>query len=150
MAASSGRDTDAITDINITPMVDVVLVLLIIFMATAPLIARRALSVQLPKSARAERAATETARVELNLKRELLLDGRKLSVTDLDRELKRLVELQPAIPLRDEPPHVAGEAFSSGHVCRAIVRRPDPADRLPVVAESPDRVRRGLPQPVEC
>lgn len=96
MASTSKGDSEAITDINITPMVDVVLVLLIIFMAAAPLIARRALSVQLPKSAKSERVATETVRVEFNLKRELLFEGRKLSVPDLDRELKRLVELQPA------------------------------------------------------
>jgi biopolymer transport protein ExbD len=96
MAVSTGRDNDAITDINITPMVDVVLVLLIIFMATAPLIARRAITVQLPKSAKAERAATETLRVELNGKREILLEGRKLSAADLERELKRIVETQPA------------------------------------------------------
>ncbi len=95
MATTKG-DSEAITDINITPMVDVVLVLLVIFMATAPLLARRALSVQLPKSAKADRAATETVRIELNLKREVLYEGRKLSLADLDRELKRLIELQPA------------------------------------------------------
>ena len=95
MATTKG-DSEAITDINITPMVDVVLVLLVIFMATAPLLARRALSVQLPKSAKADRAATETVRIEFNLKRELLYEGRKLSLADLDRELKRLIELQPA------------------------------------------------------
>ena len=96
MAASTGRDSEAITDINITPMVDVVLVLLIIFMATAPLLTRRALGVQLPKSAKSERVATETVRVEFNLKREVLLEGRRLSGPDLGPELKRLVELQPA------------------------------------------------------
>ncbi|MBI4345752.1 MAG: biopolymer transporter ExbD [Elusimicrobia bacterium] len=89
-------DADAITEINITPMVDVVLVLLVIFMATAPLLSRRALSVQLPKSARAERAATETVRVELNAKGEIVYEGQKLALADLERELKRLIELQPA------------------------------------------------------
>ncbi|MBI5200759.1 MAG: biopolymer transporter ExbD [Elusimicrobia bacterium] len=97
--ATVKNDSEAITDINITPMVDVVLVLLVIFMATAPLLARRALSVQLPKSAKADRAATETVRIELNLKREVLYEGRRLSLADLDRELKRLVELQPATPV---------------------------------------------------
>lgn len=97
MAVTTGRDSDgAITDINITPMVDVVLVLLIIFMATAPLLARRALNVQLPRSAKAERAATETVRVELTLDRRVLMDGRPLTTPDLERELKRLVELEPA------------------------------------------------------
>src|SRR5262245_29703865 len=95
MAGTAG-DTDPITNINITPMVDVVLVLLIIFMATAPLLARRALNIQLPRSAKADRAATQTVRVELNNKRELLLEGRKLSMPDLERELKRTLDLEPA------------------------------------------------------
>ena len=96
MGGGTGKDADAITDINITPMVDVVLVVLIIFMATAPLISRRALSVQLPKAAKAERTATETLRVELTGDKRVLLDGNTLSLTDLERELKRLVETQPA------------------------------------------------------
>ena len=96
MAAVSDREQDPITNINITPMVDVVLVLLIIFMATAPLLARRALGVQLPRSAKAERVAMQTIRVELNKKRELKLEGHKLSMPDLERELKRLLEVEPA------------------------------------------------------
>ena len=37
--ASNGRTQTSLADINITPLVDVVLVLLIIFMVTAPVIA---------------------------------------------------------------------------------------------------------------
>ncbi|WP_205895573.1 biopolymer transporter ExbD, partial [Pseudomonas viridiflava] len=38
MAFSSSNDDDAISDINITPMVDVMLVLLVVFIVTAPLL----------------------------------------------------------------------------------------------------------------
>ena len=38
MAGSMGDDENGITEINVTPMVDVMLVLLIIFMVTAPLL----------------------------------------------------------------------------------------------------------------
>ena len=37
-----------------------------------------------------------TIRVELNKKRELKLEGHKLSMPDLERELKRLLEVEPA------------------------------------------------------
>ena len=43
-------DTDAICDINVTPLVDVVLVLLVLFMVTAPMIAARGILVDSPKT----------------------------------------------------------------------------------------------------
>lgn len=42
---------DAITDINVTPLVDIVLVLLIIFMVTAKLIVSQAVPLDLPRAA---------------------------------------------------------------------------------------------------
>ena len=53
MAGSVYRDEDnaGIIDINITPFVDVVLVLLIIFMVTAKLIVARGVNIDKPKAA---------------------------------------------------------------------------------------------------
>ena len=42
-------ETNALSDINVTPLVDVMLVLLVIFMVTAPLL-QQGMNVQLPKS----------------------------------------------------------------------------------------------------
>jgi len=42
-------ETNALSDINVTPLVDVMLVLLVIFMVTAPLL-QQGINVQLPKS----------------------------------------------------------------------------------------------------
>jgi biopolymer transport protein ExbD len=51
MASSSGRDTTALmTEINVTPLVDVMLVLLILMMVTGTAIATRTIAVQLPKA----------------------------------------------------------------------------------------------------
>jgi len=49
--ASSDDDGGLIADINITPMVDITLVLLIIFMVAAPMIMKQAIKVNLPKAA---------------------------------------------------------------------------------------------------
>ena len=49
MAFKLDDDADAFSDINVTPLVDVMLVLLIIFMVTAPLL-HQGVEVQLPKS----------------------------------------------------------------------------------------------------
>lgn len=62
---SSYEDDDggggAIVDINVTPLVDIVLVLLIIFMVTAKLIAGRAISVESPKAVSGEQVASTLA-----------------------------------------------------------------------------------------
>jgi biopolymer transport protein ExbD len=48
---SSNRPSAPITGINVTPLVDITLVLLIIFMVTAKLVVSRALPLDLPKAA---------------------------------------------------------------------------------------------------
>ena len=49
MAGGAGDD-DEITGINVTPLVDVMLVLLIIFMVTATYIVNQSINVNLPKA----------------------------------------------------------------------------------------------------
>jgi biopolymer transport protein TolR len=49
MAFRLEDETNALSDINVTPLVDVMLVLLVIFMVTAPLL-QQGMEVQLPKS----------------------------------------------------------------------------------------------------
>jgi biopolymer transport protein ExbD len=51
--AHSAQSDDAITGINVTPLVDITLVLLIIFMVTAKLIAGQGVPLDLPKAATA-------------------------------------------------------------------------------------------------
>ena len=53
MTHSSSSSDDAITGINVTPLVDITLVLLIIFMVTAKLIAGQSVPLDLPKAATA-------------------------------------------------------------------------------------------------
>ena len=58
MASASSSDDEAITGINVTPLVNVTLVLLIIFMVTAKLITGQGIPLDLPKAATA--GATQT------------------------------------------------------------------------------------------
>ena len=50
---SSDKPSAPITGINVTPLVDITLVLLIIFMVTAKLVVSRAMPMDLPKAATA-------------------------------------------------------------------------------------------------
>ena len=69
MAGGAQESDDAITEINITPLVDIVLVLLIIFMVTAKLIVSKAVPLDLPK------AATGTADIQTVFSIVLMANG---------------------------------------------------------------------------
>ena len=74
MAQTSYGSEEPITGINVTPLVDITLVLLIVFMVTAQLIAGQSVPLDLPKAATA--STTQTV-LTLSLDRDgvLLVDG---------------------------------------------------------------------------
>ena len=77
-------------EINVTPLVDVVLVLLIIFMVTAPMM-QQGLDVNLPKaSAKALPAEEEKMVVTITKKQEIYLNKTKFAVSDLRSKLQAI------------------------------------------------------------
>jgi biopolymer transport protein ExbD len=62
---AQGRSRAPIVGINVTPMVDVVLVLLVIMMVSATYIVAQSLKVELPKTATSDDAPPETATITL-------------------------------------------------------------------------------------
>lgn len=70
MGFNSSDDNDAIADINVVPLVDIILVVLIIFMVTAPMFMKPTISVNLPKASSGE----QTTPTKLNIG--LTADGR--------------------------------------------------------------------------
>ncbi|MBI5624061.1 MAG: biopolymer transporter ExbD [Elusimicrobia bacterium] len=82
MAAIQGAGRK-IVGINITPLVDIVLVLLIITMATAELIARGGIDLSLPKTEQPHPVGARAARVELRADKTLRVDERRVSRQEL-------------------------------------------------------------------
>jgi biopolymer transport protein ExbD len=72
MAGGAFQDEDSITGINVTPLVDITLVLLIIFMVTTKIVLNQTVPLDLPK------AATGTSDVQVVFSIILALDGRAL------------------------------------------------------------------------
>src|SRR5580700_3832486 len=72
MAGGSTQDEDAITGINVTPLVDITLVLLIIFMVTTRIVLNQTVPLDLPK------AATGTSDIQVVFSIVLVVDGRVL------------------------------------------------------------------------
>ena len=84
-----------IADINITPMVDVMLVLLVIFMITAPLL-QVGVPVDLPKtSAQQVGGKDEPLVVSVNAKDEVFLGETRYEVDDLATKLKAVHDEKP-------------------------------------------------------
>ena len=77
------EDDGAIVDINITPMVDIVLVLLIIFMVTTSVIVNQSIRVDLPQAANADESPQSTVALVLNSEGDLFLNGNKIEERDL-------------------------------------------------------------------
>ena len=71
---------DGITDINVTPMVDIMLVLLIIFMVTATYIVKDSIEVELPRAAHGGETINKTFAVLITKDNKKFLNG--VEVTD--------------------------------------------------------------------
>src|SRR5512133_2328496 len=78
-----GDDDELIVGINVTPLVDVVLVLLIIFMVTATYIVRAAIEVDLPRAAHGGEATGALLSVIIDRDGALYLDGVKRTEAEL-------------------------------------------------------------------
>jgi biopolymer transport protein TolR len=92
VAATGGDDDDdLISGINVTPLVDVVLVLLIIFMVTATYIVRAAIEVDLPRAAHGGEAVGTVLSVIVTRTNEVYLDGVLVADDDLVRRAKAAV-----------------------------------------------------------
>lgn len=90
MAISTGREDDVVSEINVTPLVDVMLVLLIVFIVTAPLMTN-SVKVNLPKAAPTQSTQENKAVVlSVNLADEIFLDKQKVRIEQFENDLKQL------------------------------------------------------------
>jgi biopolymer transport protein ExbD len=94
MAGSfGGGDEDAISGINVTPLVDVVLVLLVIFLMTAPVLYQSAIKVQLPKAKTGEEAGQKgPLNFTVSAEGKVFWNSEELSWERLNERLKALGE----------------------------------------------------------
>ena len=77
-----------IVGINVTPMVDIVLVLLIIMMVSATYIVSQSMQVDLPKTASSDDTAASLAAVTLTRERGLYWNGEAVSEKQLEQKLR--------------------------------------------------------------
>ncbi len=100
MAGSSGFDPqnlDGINDINITPFVDVVLVLLVIFMVTAPMMMKDIIGLKLPKAASTDAQSFSTLAIAVTKTGQFLLNGELITDEVLRERCQTAAQKNPEV-----------------------------------------------------
>jgi len=89
---SNNSSRRLLSEINVTPFVDVMLVLLIIFMVTAPMM-QEGVDVNLPQ-AKGKSLPTKEKRMTITItsKKEIFLNDRKIGLPDLEDKLKKIFQ----------------------------------------------------------
>ena len=134
MAFSSERNHEALSQINVTPLVDVMLVLLVIFMVTAPIL-QQGVSVNLPRVQAAALTGDEVQLVvTVSAGGKVYLNDQLLTAPELLSKLQAILREQPDrnVYLR------ADAAVPYGDVMRVIGSiRQAGVQRLGMVTEPP-------------
>lgn len=96
----SGQTTQtALTEINVTPLVDVMLVLLIVFMVSAPLM-QQGVSVDLPKTnAPAMNESPEQMVISIEKSKRITLNGNSIAIEELRSKLQSISKSKPNLEI---------------------------------------------------
>jgi biopolymer transport protein ExbD len=108
MAGSLQDDDEEITGINVTPLVDIVLVLLIIFMVTANFIVRETVEVDLPRAANTkDKTVQGPVMVTMDKDAKIFLDGIEVPEAEMlsrmraavakDKEVRAIISADQAL-----------------------------------------------------
>ncbi len=135
MAISTGSDSDEVlSEINITPMVDVMLVLLVVFIITAPLMTN-AINVNLPDTETTVQIQEPKKPIVLSIDAagKIYLDKDEYSLEIIQQELESRKAADPELRLNLN----ADEAVNYGTVAKVMVLIEKAGiDRLSVVTET--------------
>jgi len=125
------------SEINVTPLVDVMLVLLIIFMVTAPMM-MQGVDVNLPKTtAKTIKTSEDPLVLTINKKGDIFLENRLLSLGDIEAKLGTIIKYRKDkdVLLR------ADRDISYGYVIKVIAGiKKAGVDKLGMVTEPVERI----------
>jgi biopolymer transport protein ExbD/biopolymer transport protein TolR len=88
--APNGRTQSSLADINITPLVDVVLVLLIIFMLTAPIL-QSGIEVEVPKTRTVKEITEERLVISIDRQQRVFLGNDPININEIADKLRQKI-----------------------------------------------------------
>src|SRR4051812_24356389 len=92
MAGAQTEGDDEIVGINVTPLVDITLVLLIIFMVTASFIVRETVEVDLPKAANAGETVQGLVNIVMDKDSQLFFDGAAVNESEMKQKIEEALK----------------------------------------------------------
>jgi biopolymer transport protein ExbD len=95
-ASAKQEDDELITAINVTPLVDIVLVLLIVLMVTSSYLVNKSINVELPKAATGE-TTSPTMSISIDLEGKLYLDGNLVQPSELQPRIRAAYQQDPEV-----------------------------------------------------
>jgi biopolymer transport protein ExbD len=105
----ASRNRHLITDINITPLVDILLVLLVVLMVVSTYIVSQAMNVELPRTAEPDVANVDPLTLTLYRDGEVRIDGRTIPEVSVPDELVNAFRSRPdaalVISAEESVPH---------------------------------------------
>jgi biopolymer transport protein ExbD len=93
---ANDSDEELITAINVTPLVDIVLVLLIVLMVTSSYLVNKSINVELPKAATGE-TATPNLSISIDVEQKLYLDGTVIDAEQLQSRIRAAYAADPEV-----------------------------------------------------
>lgn len=109
MAMNNSDNNEAIADINVVPLVDIILVVLIIFMVTAPMFMKPTINVNLPKAASGDQTAPSKLNIALTADGRINLNGSFVTEQDVQgralEEVGKNADVQAIISADKDVPH---------------------------------------------
>ena len=109
MSLKMDSGEDILSEINVVPLVDIILVVLIIFMVTAPMIMRPSINVNLPKAATGDASVPSKLNITIANDGRLNLDGKFVEENDIQSaavaEVQKNPDIQAIISADKDVPH---------------------------------------------
>jgi biopolymer transport protein ExbD len=91
----AGDEMSSISEINVTPFVDVVLVLLVVFMVTAPMLVREQMNVNLPKAQTGEKSASQALTITISKEGMIMMNDKPITIEQIEPAIKDIVAKAP-------------------------------------------------------